>query len=474
MSKKTVDGTLAAETFPAPPEELPVGVQAAEAAIGREPAAEPVTWGKAFWTALWVNTTYFAEGLPLIITLRLGTVFFTDIGASLTSIGYVNFLGLPWNVKFLWAPLLDIFGTKRRWLVTLQTIVGTVILGVAWAAYRVPMESPHGHLTAIALMLVVLAFVAATNDIAIDAYYMEAIRGIREQAAYTGHKAMGYRIAVIAGVTGLLGLASVSPDKHLDWALAFGVGGVTMLAFALFHAIALPRPEAKRTTSRPDIRATFATFGRAFWSYLQQDKIAIVLLFILTYKIGDEILFSMNSAFLMRGLGVTKGQLSWLAGVVGAGTTIAGAMAGSYWIKRNGLKKAIWPLTIIMNFNIWAYVWLAYAKPDPNTPSGFALIAFVHGYENMAAALGNAVLLVYLLTTCKAEFKAAHYAIGSAIMSIPSRVIGGFGGAIVTHIGFLNFFILGFLVSLPSMLLLFVVPQKDDPPRGTVVPAGGH
>jgi PAT family beta-lactamase induction signal transducer AmpG len=246
-----------------------------------------------------------------------------------------------------------------------------------------------------------------------------------------------------------------------------------MLAFALFHALALPRPEVARTT-RPDLRGTFATFGRAFWSYLQQDKIAIVLLFILTYKIGDEILFSMNSAFLMRELGVTKGQLSWLAGVVGAGTTILGAMAGSYWIKRKGLRKAIWPLTIIMNFNIWAYVWLAWAKPDPNTPNGFALIAFVHGYENLAAAVGNAVLLVYLLTTCKAEFKAAHYAIGSAIMSIPSRVVGGFGGAIAAHIGFLNFFILGFLVSLPSMLLLFVVPLKDDPQRAAVVPAGGH
>jgi len=473
MSKKTVDDALEAEVFPAPPEELPVGVQPAEAVVAAEPASEPVTWGKAFWTALWVNTTYFAEGLPLIITLRLGTVFFTDIGASLTSIGYVNFLGLPWNIKFLWAPLLDIFGTKRRWLVTLQTIVGLVILGVAWAAYRVPMENPHGHLTGIALTLVLLAFVAATNDIAIDAYYMEGIRGIREQAAYTGHKAMGYRIAVIAGVTGLLGLSAVSPDKHLDWALAFGVGGATMLVLALFHAIALPRPETARV-SRPDVRGTFATFGRAFWSYLQQDKIAIVLLFILTYKIGDEILFSMNSAFLMRELGVTKGQLSWLAGVVGAGTTIAGAMAGSYWIKRKGLKKAIWPLTILMNFNIWAYVWLAWSKPNPATPNGFALIAFVHGYEMLAAALGNAVLLVYLLTTCKAEFKAAHYAIGSAIMSIPSRVVGGFGGAIAAHIGFLNFFILGFLVSLPSMLLLFVVPLKDDPQRGGAVPAAGH
>jgi len=110
---------------------------------------------------------------------------------------------------------------------------------------------------------------------------------------------------------------------------------------------------------------------------------------------------------------------------------------------------------------------------DPATPGGFASIAFVHGYENLAAALGNAVLLVYLLTTCKPRFKAAHYAIGSAIMSIPSRVVGGFGGAIVTQIGFLNFFILGFVVSLPAMLLLFVVPLKDDaaPGRAHAAPA---
>src|SRR6476620_4327742 len=102
MAKKP-DATLEAGAYPAPPEELPVGVQAAEAVVTPEPPPPPTTWRGAFWTALWVNTTYFAEGLPLIITLRLGTVFFTDIGASLTSIGYVNFLGLPWNFKFLWA-----------------------------------------------------------------------------------------------------------------------------------------------------------------------------------------------------------------------------------------------------------------------------------------------------------------------------------------------------------------------------------
>jgi PAT family beta-lactamase induction signal transducer AmpG len=134
-----------------------------------------------------------------------------------------------------------------------------------------------GHLTGIALLLIVLAFIAATNDIAIDAYYMEAITGIREQAAYTGHKAMGYRLALIFGSTGLIGLAAVSADKHLDWALAFGAAGVTMLAFAAFHAFTLPRPEKARTTPRPDVKQVFAAFGRAFLSYLQQDKIVLIL-----------------------------------------------------------------------------------------------------------------------------------------------------------------------------------------------------
>src|SRR6185503_12863075 len=115
----------------------------------------------------------------------------------------------------------------------------------------------------------------------------------------------------------------------------------------------------------------------------------------------------------------------------------------------------------LMNFNIWAYIWLAYARPDPTTTRGIATIAFVHGYEQLAAALGNAVLLVYLLGTCKPEFKASHYAVGSAIMSIPSRLIGGFGGWLVGSFGYPKFFLLGFLLSLPSMLLLFWVPIKE-------------
>ena len=189
---------------------------------------------------------------------------------------------------------------------------------------------------------------------------------------------------------------------------------------------------------------------------------ALVLIFIITYKIGDEILFSMGTPFLMRELGVTKAQLAWLGGILGALGAIAGTSIGGIWIKKKGLKKAIWPLTILMNFNIWAYVWLAWSLPSAATLSGLAVIAAVHCYEQMAAGLGNAVLIVYILRTCKPEFKASHYAVGSAIMSLFSTFFGGFGGIIVENMGYLNMFIMAFGASLPAMLLMFWVPIRED------------
>jgi len=190
--------------------------------------------------------------------------------------------------------------------------------------------------------------------------------------------------------------------------------------------------------------------------------VILVVLFIITYKIGDEILFSMGTPFLMRELGVSKAQLSWLSGILGALGAILGTSFGGLWIKKKGLKKAIWPLTILMNFNIWAYVWLAWSLPQAQTPWGLTFIAAVHTYEQAAAGLGNAVLIVFLLRTCKPEYKASHYAVGSAIMSIFSTLFGGFGGIIVEMMGYLNLFIMAFCASIPAMLLMVWVPIKEE------------
>jgi PAT family beta-lactamase induction signal transducer AmpG len=151
-----------------------------------------------------------------------------------------------------------------------------------------------------------------------------------------------------------------------------------------------------------------------------------------------------------------------MGGIIGAWASIVGAMLGGWWIKKTGLKKAIWPLTLLMNLNIWAYCWLAYAKPDIHSTNGLIIVATVHAYEQIAAGLGSAVLLVYLLRTCSPEHKAGHYAIGSAIMSLGTTVIGSQVGKAVEMIGYLNVFMLSFVATVPSMILLFFVPLKEE------------
>jgi PAT family beta-lactamase induction signal transducer AmpG len=127
-----------------------------------------------------------------------------------------------------------------------------------------------------------------------------------------------------------------------------------------------------------------------------------------------------------------------------------------------GLRRAMWPLTIVMNLNIWLYVWLSIAKPDPTTLSGVSIIATIHGIEQIAAGLGSAALLVFLLTTCSQDYKATHYAVGSAIMSITGTLIGGQAGRIVELIGYTNLYVLAFVAAIPGMALIPFVPMREE------------
>jgi MFS transporter, PAT family, beta-lactamase induction signal transducer AmpG len=418
---------------------------------------------------VWVFSTYLAEGLPYSIIRILSSVFFTDIGSKERYIGYLNFLGIPWNLKFLWAPLLDILGKKRTWMIAVQGLITLLIIGLSYSCFFAARQTdPTWILAIISLTFILLAFLSATNDIAIDGYYMEGLTDPKEQAAYTGYRVFAYRMAVILVRSGFVALAAYAAarlggaDKFQPWGYAFGAGAVTMLLLTLFHFWQLPRFEKDRVQEGRSISEIIREFVRAFGTYFEQERVVLVILFIITYKIGDEILFSMGTPFLMRELGVTKAQLSWLGGILGALGAIAGTSLGGIWIKKRGLKKSIWPLTVLMNFNIWAYVWLAWSLPSASTSSGLIVIALVHCYEQMAAGLGNAVLIVFILRTCKPEFKASHYAVGSAIMSLFSTFFGGFGGVMVEKMGYLNLFILAFLASIPAMSLMFWVPIKEE------------
>jgi len=419
--------------------------------------------GRESRTTAWVNSTYFAEGLPYMAVRYMSTVFLTDLGVREAYLGFLNFLGIPWNLKFTWAPIVDLLSTKRRWMLAIQLLIAVALTAIAgltlWAG---PVSAPVVRVVdAIVFIIIGLAFVSATHDVAIDAYYLAAIRNKEDQARYSGDRVMSYRMAVIYAKSLLVAAAAI-----VGWATSWALAALTMAALFVFHSWYLPEPETPGASVRASVKAFGHQFLIAFRTYLDQPRVALMLIFVTTYKLGDEIMFSMNTPFLLRELGVTKVQLSWLAGILGTVGSIAGSMLAAWYISRVGLKRAIWPLTLLMNVNILAYVALAYWRPSAATPDGIAWIAVIHAYEQWAAGLGNATLVVYLMRTCRPEFKAAHYAVGSAVMSLGGTLLGGFGGLIVEAIGYVWLYLIGFFASIPSMLLIFWIPYLDGKRSG--------
>jgi MFS transporter, PAT family, beta-lactamase induction signal transducer AmpG len=467
--------------------------------------------------SVWCFTTYFAEGFPFGIVRMMSSVFFTDIGMKERYLGYLNFLGIPWNLKFLWAPLVDIVGSKRAWLIAAQlfvTLFTVAVSGMCFLAghYHVPAT----FTPAFVCVFIALAFASATNDIAIDGFYMEGITEAKEQAAYTGYRVFAYRLALVLAKFGIiytvgsLAKSSAGSEMYNAWGFGFGAAACTMAIFTAYHFFFLPDIELKKAakgigSAAKDFLTSFASYldisekrasvtlkcgciGAAcvgvVFSFIKHDPlqalafgmivmlatllcgakpaVALSLVFIIFYKIGDEIIFSMGTPFLKRYLFVSNIQLAWMTGLVGLFGSIAGTTFGGLWIKGSGLKKTIWPLTLLMNLNIWAYIWIAWQRPVATTLPGLCTIGAVYCYEQIAAGLGNAVLIVFILRTCKKEFKAGHYAIGSAFMSVFSTVFGGFGGVIVERAGYLNLFLIGFFATIPAMALLFFVKIHEE------------
>ncbi len=406
-----------------------------------------------------------------MIVRILSSLYFTQLGVRELYLGYLNYLGLPWNIKFLWAPLVDGFGSRRGWQVVMQFLLGGLTFVIAYLSFLAGSSpDPSEYVQLIAIVFVVMAFAAATNDVAIDGYYLEAIPSRKEQSLLSGYRVLAYRMAMVFARSGLVALVAWSAARfagqtpYQTWIVAFVFAGLTMVLLAVLHWLLLPctAPTSDVRLGEAHIKRAYRVFSEGFRTYLQQPQVALITSFIILYKLGDEILFSMVTPFLTRELKISTEQYAWIGGIVGAAGTIVGAMAGGWWIKRVGLRKAMWPLSLSMNLNLWLYVWLSVAKPDPTTLPGIVTIAGIHGIEQIAAGLGSAALLVFLLTTCSKEYRATHYAVGSAIMSIPGTIVGGQAGRIVEAIGYTNLYIIAFVAALPGMFLIPFVPMKDE------------
>jgi PAT family beta-lactamase induction signal transducer AmpG len=386
------------------------------------------------FTAFWTSSTYFAEGLPYSVVHQISAQFFTASGASLQAIGLTSLYGLAWNFKFLWSPLIDVFSNKKRWLVSLELLIALAIAILTWPALGL-------NLGMAAKIFVMIAFLAATHDMAVDGFYIQSLND-KEQAAFSGLRVAAYRISLLVGNGALVILAGLA-----SWATCFLAAAGIMGSLALWHQWFLPKAQAMGTVFKASL------MEEAFVSYLKQPYIIRILAFVLVYRAGDSMMFAMATPFLKE-LGYDTAARGFLSGMLGTLSGISGALIGGAVISRSGLRRCLFPFTLIQSLSIPAYAWLAYFKP------GLFGVGLVIAFEQLAAGIGTAGLLVFLMQRCSRSFQATHFAIGTALMSVAATLAGSVSGYVASSVGYVLFFSIAFIISWPGVIMAWMMPAR--------------
>lgn len=409
----------------------------------------------------WVPTLYFSQGIPYIAAMTLSVVMYKNLGVSNTDIAlYTSWLYLPWVIKPLWSPLVDLCRTKRFWIVSLQFVVGAALAAVA---LTVPGPA---YFQATLAMFWLLAFSSATHDIAADGFYLLALP-THQQAAFVGVRSTFYRLAMIAGQGGLVWFAGWLQTRTGDvvqaWSLVFGtLAGFFVLA-ALYHLLVLPRPAGDRRTTGAERLAAgyFATLG----SFFRQREILIILGYLLLYRLAEAQLVKLTTPFLLDGreiggLGLTTEQVGIVYGTVGIVALTLGGLLGGYVVSQRGLKRMLWPMILAMHAPNVVYVLLAWWQPGQLWLTGSAVAVEQFGY-----GFGFTAYLLYMMYVAeRGPHPTAHYALCTGFMALGMMLPGMAAGWIQEHIGYTNFFIWVCLATLPSMALTALL--KIDPKFG--------
>jgi PAT family beta-lactamase induction signal transducer AmpG len=406
---------------------------------------------------LFVPPLYFLEGIPYFVVNTASTTFFAALRVPLAEIGHAaSLLTLPWTLKPLWSPAVDLVATKRAWTLAMQTLLVAAIASLAFAATR----SDVVRWTVVACG--VIATTSATHDVAADGFYLLALDPAA-QAEFVGIRNACYRLGRIfatGAVTYLAGTLETSArGKAAAWAIAFVAAAAVYAAGLLWCAFALPRPERRRIGAADDGKGRFV---EAIVSYFRQPRIAAVLGFVLLYRFGESMLTTMTSPFLLApaaegGMALSTREVGIFSGTYGALALIGGGVAGGFWIARVGLRRSLWPMALSMHVPNLLYLWAAYARP------GKAELAGVIAAEQLGYGFGFSAYMVFLMRVSQGgRYPTTHYAISTGIMGLSAMAAGYVSGEIAAAIGFTGFFAVVCACAIPSLVPLFFVGVTEE------------
>tara|TARA_B100000029_G_scaffold140674_1_gene135867 strand:- start:501 stop:1748 length:1248 start_codon:yes stop_codon:yes gene_type:complete len=383
----------------------------------------------------------FVSGVPLLLTITLLQAWLTDAGIAKSTIGLFALVGLPYSLKFLWAPIFDRYiinslGRRRGWLVVIQVILIISIIGLG-------MTNPSLSAFNVAVLALLVTFFSASQDIIIDAYRRESLLD-EEQTLGASAYVLGYRIGALAAGAGGLILAD-----YISYQLVYIFMAAVMFIGVFATMIAdEPLQEEEPKSLRDAIINPFTEF----FNRKGYNSAILILMFILLYKVGDTMAHSLSTNFYLD-IGFTKSQIGTVVKIFGLVATLIGAFLGGLISLRIGLYKS---LIIFGLFQAVATLGFAVLAAMGNYIS---LLMIVISLENLAAGMGYTAYLAFIANMTNKEFTATQFALMTALMSIPRTFFSGSSGYLVELMDWEIYFIFCSLIAIPALIILMKIKQ---------------
>lgn len=414
----------------------------------------------------WVPTLYFTEGLPFVVVTIVSLIMYKQLGLSNAQITfYTSWLNLPWVIKPLWSPFVDIIKTKRWWIATMQLLIGAAFGGVA---FTIPTDF---WLQGTLFFLWVMAFSSATHDIAADGFYMLGLNQ-HDQAWFVGIRSTFYRLATIFGqgflvmIAGNLQVLFRGSIKY-SWSLMFyGVAGL-FIALWLWHSFILPRPSSDERKLNMHfneiIRSIWMTIC-TFFTKLPVRETVFAFLFMMIYRMPEGLLSKVSALFLVDsmnngGLGLSPQEYGFVQGTVGIIGLTLGGILGGMCVGRDGLKRWLWPMVCAISLPDLVYVYLSYVMTENLWIINICVFTEQFGY-----GFGFTAYMLYLIYYSQGTYKTSHYALCTGIMALSLMLPGMIAGWLQEQVGYLAFFII--VVALCSLTFIVSAFVKIDPTFG--------
>ncbi len=404
----------------------------------------------------WIPLLNFASGFPYVIIISVSVLMYKNLGISNEDIGlYTSLLYLPWVIKPLWSPFIDLHSTKRKWFLSMQLFISVAFLIVGFI-----IPTSQFFILSLAIFWVA-AFASASNDVASDGFYMLALTK-DQQSFFLGIRSTFYRASMLTGNGLIILLAGYLEHRFNDnqkaWSYTMIVVGLIMTFLTIYNYFLTPKTELPIVTGKSEEK----NFATVFASFFKKKQIGLVLTFILLFRLGESQLLKMLTPFLVDkvdvgGLGLATEDVGIIYGTFGLIALTIGGILGGIAISKHGLGKWMLPMILTMHLPIIGFILLAHFHP-----ASVYYIYLVVILEQFGYGFGFAAFMMFLIYVAEGESKTSHYSIATGFMALGMMLPGMLSGYIQEYLGYGNFFIWVLMATIPGLVLsLFLIYPKD-------------